>query len=299
MKKTLTKSSDSNIINSLMIIGLIAFFGIGCQQINELAKSTSTNNNSNASNTKKEESAKDEKHWDYGEHGPSKWASLETKNKLCGEGKRQSPIDITNPRTAEFAEVRLDFPSAELKMTHHENVSDIDNNGHTIQVDFAEKGKDTLKIGDKNYKLKQFHFHSPSEHTINGKNAAMEMHLVHNDGDDLAVIGILIEEGGEDNAAFEPIWSKLPQKGKEEKNIELDINRFLPKSQTTYRYDGSLTVPTCGENVKWIVFTEHIQMSAAQIKKFRDLVKKNNRPTQPLNGRTVQTDRITESDEVN
>nr|HMS42526.1 carbonic anhydrase family protein [Pyrinomonadaceae bacterium] len=138
--------------------------------------------------------------------------------------------------------------------------------------------------------------HSPSEHTVNGKSAAMEMHIVHKDGNDLAVLGIFIEQGAEDNPAFEPIWAKLPQIGMKEENIKLDINQFLPKTQTTYRYDGSLTVPSCGENVKWIIFTDPIQMSATQIKKFQDLVKKNNRPTQPLNGRTVQTDRITESD---
>ena len=249
------------------------------------------------SNKKPEESAKNEnheKHWDYEENGPNKWASLNSENKLCGEGKMQSPIDITNAKPAELTDISIKFPSAEFTMTHNEHVKDIDNNGHTIQVDFEDESSDTLKIGDVNYKLSQFHFHSPSEHTINGKNAAMEMHLVHKDGDKLAVIGILIEQGAEDNKAFEPIWSKLPQQGKKEENIKLDINQFLPKTQTTYRYDGSLTVPSCGENVKWIVFTEPIQLSAAQIGKFKGLVKKNNRPTQPLNGRIVQTDKIAE-----
>lgn len=284
------------------IVVVLAGLFISCEQIaknNPLATKSSPESTKTESNNNKEESENHEKHWDYEENGPNKWAGLNPEFKLCSEGKKQSPIDITNPKTAELAEVRINFPSAEFIMTHNEHVKDIDNNGHTIQVDFEDESSDTLKIGDKNYKLAQFHFHSPSEHTINGKNAAMEMHLVHKDGNDLAVIGILIEQGTEDNKAFEPIWAKLPQKGKKEENIKLDINQFLPKSPTTYRYDGSLTVPSCGENVKWIVFTDPIQMSAAQIKKFQDLVKKNNRPTQPLNGRTVQTDRITEIDEVN
>lgn len=283
-------------IIAVVLAGLFA----SCEQIaknNPLTTKSSPEPAKTESNKKPEESAKHEnheKHWDYEENGPNKWAGLSNENKLCGEGKMQSPIDITNPKTAELTDISIKFPSAELIMTHHENVQDIDNNGHTIQVDFAEKGKDTLKIGDVNYKLSQFHFHSPSEHTINGKNAAMEMHLVHKNGENFAVIGILIEQGAEDNKAFEPIWSKLPQKGKKEENIELDINQFLPKSPTTYRYNGSLTIPSCGENVKWIVFTDPIQISAAQIGKFKSLVKKNNRPTQPLNGRIVQTDKIEE-----
>jgi len=285
-----------------IIVVVLANLFASCDQIakNNPLTAKSPETPKTESNTKTEKSEKDEKHWDYEENGPDKWASLNTEFKLCGEGKRQSPIDITNPKTAELPNISIEFPSAEFTMTHNEHVKDIDNNGHTIQIDFEEDdSRDTLKIGSANYKLSQFHFHSPSEHTVNGKNAAMEMHMVHKDGDNLAVLGIFIEQGAEDNPAFEPIWAKLPQKGKKEENIKLDINQFLPKTQTTYRYDGSLTVPSCGENVKWIVFTDPIQMSAAQIKKFKDLVKKNNRPTQPLNGRTVQTDRITESDEVN
>jgi carbonic anhydrase len=285
---------------TIIAIVLASLF-VSCEQIakNNPLTTKSPEPAKTESNTKPEETAKHEKHekhWDYEENGSNKWASLNPENKLCSEGKMQSPIDITNPTPAELTDISIKFPSAEFTMTHNEHVKDIDNNGHTIQVDFEEKGADTLKIGNANYKLWQFHFHSPSEHTINGKNAAMEMHIVHKDGNKLAVIGILIEQGAEDNKAFEPIWAKLPQQGKKEENIKLDINQFLPKSQTTYRYDGSLTVPKCGENVKWIVFTEPIQMSAAQIGKFKSLVKKNNRPTQPLNGRIVQTDRIEERD---
>ncbi len=288
---------NKKLLGTIIAVVLAGLFA-SCEQIakNNPLTTKSPEPAKTESNTKTEESTKHEKHWDYEENGPNKWAGLNSENKLCSEGKMQSPIDIINPKTAELPEVKTNFPSAEIILTHNEHVTDVDNNGHTIQVDFADENSDTLRIGDANYKLSQFHFHSPSEHTINGKNAAMEIHLVHKNGDNLAVIGILIEQGAEDNKAFEPIWAKLPEKGKKEENIKLDINQFLPKSQTTYRYDGSLTVPKCGENVKWIVFTEPIQMSAAQIGKFKSLVKKNNRPTQPLNGRIVQTDRIAERD---
>mgnify|MGYP000920356248 CR=1 FL=1 len=183
-----------------IIAVLLAGLFISCEQIaknNPLATKSSPESAKTESNNKKEESEKHEKHWDYEENGPGKWASLKPEYKLCSEGKKQSPIDITNPKTAELSDISIEFPSAEFVMTHNEHVKDIDNNGHTIQVDFEEKGKDTLKIGDKNYKLKQFHFHSPSEHTINGKQAAMEMHIVHEDGNNLAVLGIFIEQGAE------------------------------------------------------------------------------------------------------
>lgn len=46
----------------------------------------------------------------------------------------------------------------------------------------------------------QFHFHSPSEHTIDGEHRDLELHIVHrkHEGTDLAVIGIFFdrEKGG-------------------------------------------------------------------------------------------------------
>jgi len=36
-----------------------------------------------------------------------------------------------------------------------------------------------MSIGDKTYALVQFHFHAPSEHTVNGAHFPMEMHFVH------------------------------------------------------------------------------------------------------------------------
>lgn len=47
---------------------------------------------------------------------------------------------------------------------------------------------------DTKYQLAQFHFHSPSEHTVDGKLADMELHLVHADTDGrLLVVGFMIQ----------------------------------------------------------------------------------------------------------
>jgi carbonic anhydrase len=65
--------------------------------------------------------------------------------------------------------------------------------------------------------------------------------------------------------------------------------------RTSYRYDGSLTTPPCSEGVTWAVMTTPISLSQAQIDAFNALIKNNNRPVQPLNGRTVVTDAIADS----
>jgi carbonic anhydrase len=68
------------------------------------------------------------------------------------------------------------------------------NNGHTIQVNTSTES--VIQVHGKEYKLVQFHFHSPSEHTMNGKQYALEVHLVHkNDEGQLAVVGVLMQPG--------------------------------------------------------------------------------------------------------
>ena len=52
----------------------------------------------------------------------------------------------------------------------------------------------------------QFHFHSPSEHTFDGKHYELELHIVHKkkDKEELAVLAIYFdrEEGGSSENAF-------------------------------------------------------------------------------------------------
>jgi len=240
--------------------------------------------------------AKEAPHWDYEDEGPTKWSTLSKDWAICGEGKAQSPIDIQKTSTSKLPEITAQFPQSELKIVHHEHQADAINNGHTIQVNYSEG--DTLTIGGEKYALMQYHFHGPSEHTVGGKHTPMEMHMVHQSADKkLAVVGIFINEGKQTNNAFEPIWANLPKKKSEETHfpaVKVDVNQFLPASRSTYRYDGSLTTPPCSENVKWIVFSQPIELSAAQIGKFTSIIDPNNRPTQPLNGRTVATDHIDE-----
>lgn len=235
--------------------------------------------------------------WHYeGAEGPANWGKLSPAFAACAEGRAQSPIDITKPSpSGRLAELKTTLPPAMLRIVHHAHMADGINNGHTIQINYSEG--DTLAIGGKPYQLVQYHFHAPSEHTIDGRHYPMEMHMVHKAADgQLAVIGVFIEEGPH-NSAFDPVWGSLPR----EKGVEthlaaviVDVDRLLPASRTTYRYEGSLTTPPCSEGVAWLVMTTPITLSAEQIGQFTAIVKANNRPVQPLNGRTVATDKLAE-----
>lgn len=232
--------------------------------------------------------------WHYeGSEGPANWGQLSPQFAACGNGRSQSPIDISSSARRGAPQAFLRFPPAELRIVHHEHLADGINNGHTIQVNYA--GADTLTLADATYALAQYHFHAPSEHTVDGKHFPMEMHFVHKGSEGaLAVVGVFIREGAH-NQAFEPIWSNLPsRKGMETHYpaVKVDVDALLPASRTIYRYDGSLTTPPCSEGVKWLVLTTPIELSANQIGAFTRIISGNNRPVQRLNGRTVVTNAL-------
>jgi len=64
-------------------------------------------------------------------------------------------------------------------------------------------GTAVWKVDGVDYYLLQFHYHSPSEHTVNGVRLPLEVHFVHqNAAGDLAVFGILYPLSGEENSGI-------------------------------------------------------------------------------------------------
>ena len=193
-------------------------------------------------------------HWSYeGAGGPAKWGDLDATNKACSLGAQQSPINIVGP-------IKSQLPA--LKLSWGKTADTIVNNGHTIQLNFAEGS--TLKLGDTTYKLLQVHFHRPSEHLIEGKSFPMEAHFVHRaDSGGLAVVGVMFSEG-KPNAAFGKITATMP--AKEGPAVKADAainpNGLLPAKLGYYRYEGSLTTPPCSEIVEWLVVPKGLRLAA-------------------------------------
>lgn len=214
--------------------------------------------------------------WSYkGATGPEAWGSLGKDYAACGQGTAQSPVDLAAPIPAEIDPVAVRW---EADMD-----GQVINNGHTIQVNVPNSS--IVKVGAKSYELVQFHFHHPSEHLIEGKPLAMEVHFVHRSAaGDLAVIGVLFEEGAE-NAALAPIWSAMPGQKGDGPIVPVAPRAFLPADKAQFRYAGSLTTPPCSEVVTWIAYRTPIQASRAQIAAFAELFPMNARPPQPLNRR--------------
>ena len=179
---------------------------------------------------------------------------------------------------------------------------------------------------DTDYRLLQFHFHAPSEHTVDGAAADMELHLVHADANSrLLVVGFMIQADGREEAEEEErkrrgvtasnsaldflnalLWSHLPTDATSKaqssspsaspapsssspllRHLDSALSSTSTSSPLFYHYPGSLTTPPCTEGVQWFVHSSPLHISSAQLSAYTALFPHTSRPVQPLNGREV------------
>lgn len=263
--------------------------------------------------------------WGYCCHnGPSTWFNIAE----AAKGNHQSPIDIDTKNVKFDTELcgcplKINYASSKPK--------DLLNTGSSIQMTFTHEGPALSKgpLSDE-FAVAQFHFHwgsssdHGSEHTVDGKKYAAELHIVHfnkskyatisdavNQPDGLCVLGMLIEVGKE-NEALKKVISSVDQIIYKNYAISLagtnfDPSSLLPDNTTNYwTYPGSLTTPPCFESVTWILFEKPIEMSEDQMNKLRSMkthekgvaeptdelagkMVDNYRPPQPIHARTVRS----------
>lgn len=233
-------------------------------------------------------------HWGYGpDDGPDRWGAMNAEWALCASGVEQSPIDLADPAEIDLPAAEIDMPDdREVEVLNQTGVIDALDNGHTIQIN-ARTGE-TLTVGAKTYALAQFHFHAPSEHTVDGEHFPMELHFVHQAEDGaLAVVGVLVQEGAE-NPGIAPLWEQLAAAPGSQGTIRIPagFNEYVfpDAGAAVYHYSGSLTTPPCSEGVQWFVIKTPTRLSREQITAFTDVYDHNNRPVQPLNERTLYLD---------
>ena len=223
--------------------------------------------------------------WSYeGNTGPDYWGYINNGEfATCATGTEQSPIDL--------GKKAVDVDSLS-KLKHQFNLTDLTvvNNGHTVQVNVDNGSTTQTEFGAQ--RLLQFHFHTPSENTVDGKAYPLEAHFVHaSDEGVLSVVGVFYKEGKE-NPALAKILATAPHhKGTATSADQtLDINSVLgtKATQEYYRFSGSLTTPPCTEGVRWYVSQDIQSASAEQIAEFNALFHGGNaRPVQPLNHRVL------------
>ncbi|KAF5811995.1 putative carbonic anhydrase [Helianthus annuus] len=216
--------------------------------------------------------------------GPKNWGSLKPDWKICADGKSQSPINID----ANSAQVM----PGDLKRAYIDAPAVLINGVNNIGV-IWKGDAGGIEVNGSTYKLVQCHWHTPSEHTIDGKRFDAELHLVHSNGmGQKAVVGILQNIGPPD-----PFIGNLTEEiDVLDTNEEIDLEKISATnikdgSKTNYRYFGSFTTPPCTEGVIWTIEAQVRSISQGQInllkgshqREFRE----NARPIQLLGERQI------------
>ncbi|XP_041660971.1 carbonic anhydrase 4b [Cheilinus undulatus] len=242
--------------------------------------------------------------------GPDVWGAI---SHHCS-GRFQSPVNIVTRK------VLPDGRLTPFHFTGHQKAfrGRLINNGHTVHLELPS----SIKIKGGNlavpYKAVQVHMHwgkdggPGSEHTIDGEQYSMEMHIVHikeeydfvsqalKDPMGVAVLGFFFQESEFTNKKFDPLINALKYVTRSSNSTTLggvSLEMFIPPhmDMTKYfRYYGSLTTPSCAEAVIWSLFENPILLSRKQLAAFSQLQFSNGkqmvrtyRPVQPLNGRQV------------
>ncbi|CAM8964627.1 unnamed protein product [Rhodiola kirilowii] len=239
----------------------------------------------------------DEREFDYikgSKRGPQNWGNLKKEWSDCKNGNMQSPIDLTNRR------VKIIPRLGRLQKQYWPCKAIIKNRGHDIAVEW-QGDAGWMEINDTKYKLQQSHWHSPSEHTLNGRRYALELHMVHQtDGPKakrkLAVVGMLYKFGRPDPFLYELMknvtLTSHSVRDEDVKDVKVvDPNEIRVAGQRYYRYIGSLTTPPCSENVIWTMNKRIKTVSREQLAFLREAVhdyaETNARPVQALNRRGI------------
>ncbi|XP_047331104.1 alpha carbonic anhydrase 7-like, partial [Impatiens glandulifera] len=221
--------------------------------------------------------------------GPQQWGDIKEEWGKCKNGTMQSPIDLLNERVETVSHL------GRMKRNYKPSNATLLNRGHDMMLKWKD-GAGIMEINGIDYELKQCHWHSPSEHSVNGKKFDLEAHLVHESKSGMvAVIGIMYKLGRPDNflSQINDHLGKLVYALDVEKVVGMiDPRAIKIGSRKYYRYQGSLTVPPCTENVIWTIVNKVRTVSREQVKLLRDAVhdksKRNSRPIQSTNLRKVE-----------
>jgi carbonic anhydrase len=222
-------------------------------------------------------------------------------------GFEQSPIDII-PKDSQFVqEMKM-----ELLLTDHvlkDMIVQDTGNALTCFGPFSKLRATDVEGNSYEFEALQFHFHAPAEHTINGGQYELELHIVHQMTEEsaknaktqrkLAVVAVFFQLDTSNQAVPHDFITALNLNNTGSK---IDLNMYqllgddLVDMTSFYAYKGSLTTPPCSELVNWYLFETPLKITKSQLDQFNQRWKDNcnhgcghgnNRPTQQLNGRNV------------
>lgn len=261
---------------------------------------------------------------------------------LCASGSRQSPIDIPVSLASRVSMSPLNVAyedSKEWTMASTFNYMEVEDiltistdgtatstKGNGITMDSTGYTMAGQSAAGLYVPLNQFHFHTPSENTLDGVLYPIEMHMVHKrfsnpqwaNGTLIVATVVSVMFKFDPTDAANPFVDQLlhgplrtPQvsgflnasgsqtftetEAADQFSLTNEVFKFTGVSKY-YAFNGSLTTPPCSEGINWRVLATPLTIARSQVKAFKDALAVrqggasrggDNRDVQPLNGRAV------------
>jgi carbonic anhydrase len=218
--------------------------------------------------------------WAYdGPNGPAAWARLKPEFALCGNGKRQSPIDLRDGIQVNLEPLAFDYRPSSLRVV---------DDGRSLQAQVG--AGNTVQLNGRRYELQTVQFHTPAEDRVQGKTYDMSAHLLHKDPQGHVLVVSVLLERGSPQSVLQTVLDNLPLEKGDDVNASqaVDWSKLMPLDPRYFIYMGSLSAPPCSEGVVRVVMKSPMSVSPEQFSIFSRLYPMNARPVQAATGRIVK-----------
>ena len=184
----------------------------------------------------------------------------------------QSPSNIVTTKTPEG--------QYQVILNYSQEGEKVEKLTHINQLNIQEDN--SIRLDNSTFNFNQLHFHSPSEHSINGASFPLEMHVVNSIKDskrfEYLVVVILFKMG--DESIF--IREFMEQgHGKNASDIKTQLQMILGAKlvqektnvdlQGFYNYKRSLETASFSENVNWFIVKKVFEVSPDQMLKIKKM----------------------------
>jgi carbonic anhydrase len=218
--------------------------------------------------------------------GPYSWDTIAP----AGDLPFESPINLTGPTVDLSTVLSIHYNTAVPRQ--------IVNNSHQIQVQFpAGSPGDSITVGGQDFNLAQFHYHDPSETTVDGRAFSLEEHFVNTSATGAETVVAVFLQLGAHNAALDPVLDAALTSLRTPNStttITAPINfaGLLPTNTQGWFYQGTLTTPPLSGPINWFVYATPITLDFQQLSEYEQVAGAsgflpNARPVQPLDGRRL------------
>jgi len=229
--------------------------------------------------------------WSYG--AQAAWQSIP--GSLCGEDtSQQSPVDIETSAASPGLNASVELETFENGAWRLPPVLGLNASWAMANVSLsAVQGTWRVKLTDwyklntrlmyfeQEFFLEGWSYHSPSEFSVDGTYADMEVQYLHRsrDGQKTLILSVLMQvglvEGG--NHFMSQFWKQVPVDPQAPEKFQYIFSPYsaqaqdaLPEDKSFFVLNGSLTEPPCTEGVMRVVFKERVLISYDQRDSYRD-----------------------------